>query len=53
MPKSKKKQKSLLGLADSKLAGAITEDMGFSCMHTGVVPEITRGQSHCCTVLDH
>jgi RNA processing factor Prp31 len=43
LPKSSKKQKTLLGLADAKLAGALSESMHVACMHTGVVPEIIRG----------
>ncbi|ELT94557.1 hypothetical protein CAPTEDRAFT_159443 [Capitella teleta] len=42
-PKSSKKEKSTLGVGDSKLGSAISEEMGFSCLHTGVVPEIIRG----------
>jgi nucleolar protein 56 len=43
LPKSSKKQKSLLGVSDSKLAAALSEGLGVACMHTGVVPEIVRG----------
>jgi len=43
LPKSSKKQKSLLGVSDSKLAATISEGLGIACMHTGVVPEIVRG----------
>lgn len=43
MPKSKKKVLSMLGVADSKIAGAISEEFGFSCLHTDAVPEIIRG----------
>lgn len=43
VPKSTKKAKSILGLSDQKLAGAISETLGLSCQHTGVVPEIVRG----------
>ena len=43
VPKSGKKQKSILGIGDSKIGAAISEEMGMSCMHTGVVPEIIRG----------
>lgn len=43
MPKSTKKHKSTLGLSDQKLAASVSETFGFSCQHTGVVPEIVRG----------
>lgn len=47
LPKSSKKQKSLLGVSDSKLAAALSEGLGVACMHTGVVPELVRGiRSH-------
>ena len=46
LPKSSKKQKSLLGISDSKLAAAISESLNVSCMHTGVVPEIIRGEKN-------
>ena len=42
-PKSSKKQKSILGVGDGKIAGTIAEEMGLRCMHTDVVPEIIRG----------
>jgi nucleolar protein 56 len=47
LPKSSKKQKSLLGIGDSKLAAAISEAINVTCMHTGVVPEIIRGDINC------
>merc|ERR1711976_1000631 len=43
VPKGGKKEKCTLGIGDSKLASAIAEEMGLSCQHTGVVPEIIRG----------
>jgi len=43
LPKPAKKQKTLLGISDSKLAATISEELGHSVMHTGVVPEIMRG----------
>ena len=43
LQQSGKKEKTLLGVADSKLAASISEMMQVSCMHTGVVPEIMRG----------
>lgn len=44
VPKSKKKNKITLGVADSKLGAAITEALGIQCSHIGAVPEIIRGQ---------
>ena len=44
VPKSSKKQKSLLGVGDQKLAGVISETLSVSCLHSGVVPEIIRGK---------
>ncbi|XP_054720532.1 nucleolar protein 56-like [Uloborus diversus] len=46
VPKSKKKRPITLGVADSKIAAAITESLGFSCLISGVVPEILRGIRH-------
>merc|ERR1711976_331658 len=43
VPKGGKKEKCTLGIGDSKLAAAVSEEMGLSCQHTGVVPEIIRG----------
>lgn len=43
VPKGSKKEKSILGVGDSKIAAPIAEDCGISCQHTGVVPEIIRG----------
>ncbi|XP_054719523.1 nucleolar protein 56-like [Uloborus diversus] len=43
VPKSKKKHPVTLGVADSKIAAAVTESLGFSCLISGVVPEILRG----------
>lgn len=43
LPKSKKKDKAILGVSDSKLAGSIQENLGISCQHSGVVPEVLRG----------
>ncbi|XP_041368368.1 nucleolar protein 56-like [Gigantopelta aegis] len=43
VPKGSKKHKVVLGIADSKIASSISEELGISCLHTGVVPEITRG----------
>ncbi|CAB3376456.1 Hypothetical predicted protein [Cloeon dipterum] len=43
LPQSSKKGKVTLGLIEPKLASAITEALNTKCLHTGVVPEITRG----------
>ena len=43
VPKSKKKHKVTLGVCDAKIGAAISEELGVSCQHTGVVPEIVRG----------
>lgn len=44
MPKpGKKSAKVTLGVIEPKLGAAITEALGFSCNHIGVVPEIIRG----------
>ncbi|KAL3863828.1 hypothetical protein ACJMK2_005557 [Sinanodonta woodiana] len=43
VPKSTKKEKVIVGVGDSKLGAAIVEELGISCQHTGVVPEIIRG----------
>jgi len=43
VPASKKKQKVVLGVGDSKIGSSISEEMGVTCLHTGVVPEILRG----------
>ncbi|XP_013390767.1 nucleolar protein 56-like [Lingula anatina] len=42
-PKPGKKEKCILGVGDSKIGAAIQEQLGISCQHTGVVPEIIRG----------
>lgn len=42
--KSSKKDKVILGVSDSKLSGSINEELGLSCQHTGVVPEVVRGR---------
>jgi len=44
VPKSSKKQKVVLGVGDSKIGASLNEDLGVSCQHTGVVPEVIRGQ---------
>ena len=43
VPRSKKKQRSVLGISDAKIGGAIAEELGLSCQHTDIVPEIMRG----------
>jgi len=43
VPKSSKKQKSLLGIGDSKIGAALMEELAIPTQHTGVVPEIIRG----------
>ena len=43
MPKSKKKDKVILGVGDPKLGSSINDNLGVSCLHTGVVPEVIRG----------
>lgn len=42
-PKSEKKNKHVLGVADPKLGAAINEAVGIQCDHTGIVPEVIRG----------
>ncbi|KAL5284671.1 NOP56 family protein [Megaselia abdita] len=41
-----KKKKCQLGVSDAKLGAAITEAIGVSCTHIGVVPELLRGIRH-------
>lgn len=41
--KSSKKDKVILGVSDQKLGASINDELGLSCQHTGVVPEIIRG----------
>ena len=43
VPASKKKQKVVLGICDSKIGATISEELGISCQHTGIIPEIARG----------
>lgn len=42
---AKKKEKVTLGVADAKIGAAISEELGVNCLHTGVVPEVIRGQN--------
>lgn len=42
LPKSSKKNKVFLGVADPKIGSAIQEKLGITCQHTGSVPEIIR-----------
>lgn len=52
VPKSSKKVKTLLGLADGKLAAAIMEQLQINCVTTGAVPEILRGiRLHFCSMI--
>jgi len=41
--KAGKKEKIVLGISDQKLGASINEELGLSCQHTGVVPEVIRG----------
>jgi hypothetical protein len=43
VPKSSKKQKVVLGVADPKIGSSIVEELKVQCQHTGVIPEIIRG----------
>ncbi|XP_071861557.1 nop56 ribonucleoprotein [Bombus fervidus] len=43
IPKSGKKNKFVLGVADPKLGASITEALDIKCDHIGVIPEIIRG----------
>ncbi|CAG2107621.1 unnamed protein product, partial [Medioppia subpectinata] len=43
VPKSSKKAKVVLGVADSRIGASIQEVLGYSCQHTEVVPEVIRG----------
>lgn len=45
LPKSTKAKPVTLGVSDHKLGAAITEALGVSCTHIGVVPEIIRGKT--------
>ncbi|XP_070550227.1 nucleolar protein 56-like, partial [Ptychodera flava] len=38
-----KRKKVTLGVADTRIGGAVTEALGVSCQASGVVPEIIRG----------
>lgn len=46
IPKGGKKNKVTLGVSDPKLSAAITEALGISCTHVGVVPEVIRGDTY-------
>ncbi|KAJ8920104.1 hypothetical protein NQ315_011759 [Exocentrus adspersus] len=46
IPKGGKKNKVTLGVADPKLAAAVTEALGIICTHVGAVPEVIRGIRH-------
>ena len=43
MPSGKKAKKFVLGVADSKLGGAIQDAMGLKCEAGGMVAEVIRG----------
>lgn len=43
LPKTGKKSKLTLGVADAKLGAAINEGLNVQCSHIGAVPEILRG----------
>ena len=43
VPKSSKKQKVTVGVADAKIGAAITDELQIQCSQTGAVPEIIRG----------
>lgn len=55
VPKSSKKQKVTLGVADAKIGAAITEDLQIQCSQTGVVPEVIRGNNKhiCCCIMNN
>lgn len=41
--KSTKKQKSIVGVADTRIGAAISEGMGLTAQHSEVITEIIRG----------
>ncbi|XP_017796228.1 PREDICTED: nucleolar protein 56 [Habropoda laboriosa] len=43
IPKARKKDKIVLGVADPKLGASISETLDIKCDHTGAIPEIIRG----------
>lgn len=46
LPKSSKKEKFTLGVADPKLSAALAEAIKVQCTHIGAVPEVIRGIRH-------
>lgn len=50
VPKSKKKVQVILGVGDYKLGSVISDTLGISCQHSGVVVELTRGEQSSATV---
>lgn len=44
LPKEKKRVKTTLGVADPRIASAINELFSIACQHTGVIPELLRGE---------
>jgi len=43
VPKGKKKVSVTLGVGDAKIAASISDTLGISCQHSGVVVELNRG----------
>ena len=43
VPKSSKKLKSVVGVGDNRIGGAISEELGLKMMQSEVVQEIIRG----------
>ncbi|ESO93136.1 hypothetical protein LOTGIDRAFT_119841, partial [Lottia gigantea] len=43
VPKSTKKEKVILGVGDSRIGAAISEDLSVKCQQVGVVQELLRG----------
>lgn len=43
VPKGKK-GKAVVGVGEAKIGAAIVEELGIMCNHTGVVPEVLRGE---------
>ena len=41
--KSTKKQKSIIGVSDTRIGAAISEGMGLTAQHSEVITEIIRG----------
>ena len=43
VPKGKKKVSVTLGVGDAKIAASISDGLGISCQHSGIVVELNRG----------